>query len=379
MKVHIERRLRVAVLIPDPRAPYAGRGDENFEYEGAEASDRTILRAVSEAGFEPQPILVHLGNMDAIVNALECDAVLNLCDGTGAGHDGAPGVEIIEALERRGLPYTGARAEAYRIGCDKAAMMERFVAAGVPTPPYQILRTADETLDPRLAGHWPLLVKPRDTGGGVGIRLKSVVESEAELREQVAAVNGTYGDAIVMEYIDGRELTVGILGAGRELTVFPPLEVQFGEAFPPGRGLRTFDCKWDVHSPLYGAFALLCPAPLRPAETRRVLGAARLAYRAIRGSGYGRVDFRLDARGPFVIEVNPNCCLEWSDRDLADCAMFPVGARAAGYTFPALIRELVSHAMRAQKRRVLRGEAPASRRSKPQVGRLRSEAAVSVC
>jgi D-alanine-D-alanine ligase len=352
LEQHIERRLRVAVLIPDPFASYPGRGDENFEYEGAEASDRTILRAVGEAGFEPMPFLVHLGNVETTVSTLDCDAVLNLCDGSGAGHDGSPGVEVIEALERRGLPYTGARAEAYRIGCDKALMMERFAAAGVPTPRFQLMRSAADPIAPQLQGCWPLLVKPRDTGGGAGIRLSSVVETEEALRAQVESVSATYGEALVTEYIDGRELTVGIVGAGRRLAVFPPLEVRFGPAFPAGRGLRTFDCKWDVHSPLYGAYEPLCPAPLRPFETRRVLCAARAAYRAIRGTGYGRVDLRMDWRGPFVLEVNPNCCLEWSERSLADCAMFPIGAAAAGFTFPGLLRELIGQALRRPVRRV---------------------------
>lgn len=354
-------RLRVAVLLPDARAPYSGRGDENFEYAGAEASDQTILHAVEQAGFDVIPVLVHLGNVEPVIAGLQCDAVLNLCDGTGAGGDGVPGVEVIEALERRRIPYTGSRAEAYRVSCDKAAMLERFDAARVPTPRWQLLRSPDEPLRPDLAERFPLIVKPRDAGGGAGIRLSSIVETQAALREQLAAVHATYGDAVVAEYVDGRELTVGILGSGWGLKVFPPLEVRFGAAFPASRGIRTFDSKWDVDSPLYGAFELLCPAPLRPAELRKALAAARGAYRAIGGSGYGRVDLRLDARGPFVLEVNPNCCLEWSPVSLADCAMFPITAQAAGLGFPALMRELVEQALRLRRKDSKGGRKPAER------------------
>lgn len=343
-------RQRVAVLIPDASAPFVGRGDENFEYAGAAAADRAFLQGVEEAGFEPILVPIHLGNVEEAIADLDCDAVINLCDGTGAGGDGIPGIEVIETLEWRGIPYTGSRAEAYRIGSDKVAMKERFRAAGVPTPAFQVFATPDQPLDPAIAGRWPLIVKPCDAGGSAGISLRSVVTGEAELRERIASVNATYGDALVEEYIDGREVTVGVMGSGRDLTVFPPLEVQFGAAFPPGRGMRTFDTKWDVTSPLYSGFRLVCPAPMEPAETRRVTHVARAAYRAIAGSGYGRVDLRLDARGPFALEVNPNCSLEWHPTVEAECAMFPIAAQAGGYGFPELLRELVTRAMKLNPR-----------------------------
>ncbi len=72
------------------------------------------------------------------------------------------------------------------------------------------------------------------------------------------------------------------------------------------------------------------------------------------------MDLRLDARGPFAIEVNPNCCLEWHPENEAESAMFPIGARAAGFSFPGLIRELVARALRQRPR--LRRKATAVRR-----------------
>src|SRR5688572_29119195 len=112
------QRLRVAVLIADPHAPFQGRGDENHDYAGAEAADRAFLQAVEDAGYEPIFVPVHLANVDETIRSLDCDAVINLCDGTGIGGDGLPGVEVIDALEWRGMPYTGARADFYRLGSD---------------------------------------------------------------------------------------------------------------------------------------------------------------------------------------------------------------------------------------------------------------------
>lgn len=346
----VRKGLRVIVLLPDPAGPHSGRGDENFDYAGAGDCDRMLLDSVVRAGFEVGVRYVHLDNIDAVVEALVCDAVLNLCDGSGREKDGMPGLEALDALERRGLPYTGSRASAYAIGSDKVAMKERFAAWGVPTPAWQLVSSSEDELAPALLAALPLIVKPRDGGGSAGIRLASVVHDERELRERIGEVCATYGQALVEQYIDGREITVGVLDTRRGPRVLPPLEVRFGESFPADRKIRTFDTKWDVSSPLYHDFELLCPAPMSLALRRRVQQVARAAYAAIDGSGYGRVDMRLDESGPYVLEVNPNCSLEWSDEDVGGCAMLPTAARAAGIDYPALLRELLGGAFRMRRK-----------------------------
>lgn len=353
------RRTRVAVLCCDPASPLKSRGDEDFDYEHAEESDRAFVRALEDAGFDVTWSPVHLENVDAVVDALECDVVFNLCDGSGPGRDNYPGVEAIVALERRGLPYTGSRAEPYRTSISKVTMKERFVAAGVPTPAWQLLTARDEPLRDELRS-LPLFVKPHDAGGSAGVHLSSIIApgDELALRARVGAILADYGAALVEEYVDGREITVGLLGSGERAKALPPLEVRFGAAFPPGKGIRTHETKWDTSSPLYGSFELLCPAPLTLAATRRVLRVARDAYRAIDGAGYGRVDMRVDQRGPFVLEVNMNCSLEYGETS-ADCAMYPFAAQAAGISFPELLRRMVEDARRFHR------AAHAGRRRRP--------------
>ena len=339
-------RPRVAVLCCDPASPLRARADEDFDYEHADEADRAFVRALEEAGFEVAWCPVHLQNVDAVVDALDCDGVFNLCDGSGPGRDNYPGLEAIAALERRGLPYTGARAEPYRASISKVTMKQRFEAAGVPTPAWQLLEAPGEPLADALRGR-PLFVKPHDAGGSAGVHLSSIIApgDERALRERADAICRAYGAALVEEYVDGREITVGLLGSGERAKALPPLEVRFGAAFPPGKGIRTHETKWDTSSPLYGSFELLCPAPLTPTETRRLLRVARSAYGAIDGAGYGRVDMRLDHRGPFVLEVNMNCSLEHGE-SAADCAMYPFAARAAGIPFPELLRRMIDDAKR---------------------------------
>lgn len=359
-----KRRLRVAVLMADPGAPYPGRGDENIPYDGAAEANAILMKALATAGFEARLQLIHCGNVEQVIEALECDVAFNLCEGNGAGRDGLPGVEVIEVLERRGILYTGARAEFYRLAYSKIALKRRFRAAGLATPAYQVFRSPQEALHPSLARRFPLIVKPSDSGGSAGIHLRSVVRDPAELREQVAEVAGTYGEALAEEYIDGREITVALLGQGRDLTVFPLLELQFGSAFPAERRIQTFELKWDRDSPLYSAFQWLCPPPLEPTERRRIEAAGRAAYRAVGGSGYGRVDLRLRGETPFVLEVNANPSLDWSEHDEYSCAEFPLVAAAAGWNYASLLREIVLQPLRhrtAARSTPRRG--PAARRS----------------
>lgn len=340
------RALRVAVLLARPTDGLPGRGEENHESAGADAADRVLLAAARGAGLDAFVVPVGLDDVARVVEGLECDVVLNLCDGSGADRDGLPGLEALAALDRRGLPYTGARAPFYAIGSDKAAMKRRFAAVGVPTPAWQVFLRADDPLGPGLEGG-ELFVKPRDSGASIGIDLESVVTSTAALRARVAAVCATFGEALVERYIDGREITIGVLDGPGGPRVLPPLEVLFGPAFPRGRGIRTFASKHMPDSGLYHDMSIRCPAALPGPLARRLQELARAAYVAVEGSGYGRVDLRLDARGePFVLEVNPACSLEWSETSVEDCAMFPLAARASGLEFGALLRALVDEALR---------------------------------
>ena len=355
------RPMRVAILMCDAATADQGRGDENFLYEGAEHADRLMIEAAQSLGHTVLPHYVHLRNVDAVVDALDCDVVLNLCDGSGEGKDGLPGVEAIRALERRGLAYSGAGTRAYELTSDKVRTKHVLRAAGVPVPHAQVFESADDPLDRELVGR-RLIVKPSDSFGSSGIDLGSVVSSEEELRARVASMLPVYGPPLVEEYIDGREITVGLLGSGGRARALPPLEVCFGEVFPGDRRIRTHATKWDVHSPLYGGFTLSCPARLPLAVTRRCLAVARAAYLACDCTGYGRVDLRVDARGPFVLEVNANCSLEWGET-AGDCAMLPSAAQAAGFSYAMLLQRLIDDALRMHAKRARAARAPRARRA----------------
>jgi D-alanine-D-alanine ligase len=146
--------------------------------------------------------------------------------------------------------------------------------------------------------------------------------------------------ALVEEFVDGRELNVALLGSGDAAEVLPLSEIDFSRV-PAGRPrILTYAAKWDVASEEYETTPSVGARPLEKELERRVHAVARAAYAALRLSGYGRVDLRLDpARGPLVIDVNPN-------PDLSPDAGFAKAARRAGLSHADIVRRIVEDALR---------------------------------
>lgn len=337
--------LRVAILYPESDPTLVrGRGDEPASLDWSIDTYGQFREALESLGWDPVDVGIGFATLSRLAE-LDCDVAINLCDGSTI--DGEPGVEVIDALEARGIPYTGARRAAYWLGSDKVRMKVRFLNAGVPTPRFRVVVDPDELVAGPDGLRFPLFVKPRDSGGSTGVGLASRVDDPLELRERLTEIVGTYGPALVEEYVDGRELSVGVLGdidGPHELVVLPPVEVRFGPAYPPERRVQTFQTKFDPTSPLYNGYELVCPAPLDAAETEAVVAAARAAYASIGGTGYGRVDMRLQDGEPYVLEVNPNCSLEWSSEPTGMC-LFPFAAQTIGWTQADVYRKLVEVAL----------------------------------
>ncbi len=251
-------------------------------------------------------------------------------------------------LELAGIPYTGSSPLGHALALDKVVTKILMSDAGVPTPAYCVLgreflssadsrarsfETAGEgAIVPRcLDGlRYPLVVKPRHESTSYGLRL---VHTPTELSEAVAAIVAKYQqDALVEEYIDGREVCIGLLG-NDPVEFLPPVELDFGQ-----RDLRimTWDDKYHkrMDEP-----TKICPAPLAASEVSALNDLALLVFRACHLRDYARVDIRLDAQGrPFVLEVN-------SMASLGDGGSYVTAAKAAGYTYPTLVARILDIAL----------------------------------
>ena len=259
------------------------------------------------------------------------DIAFNICE----GHQGdSREAQVPAILETLSIPYTGSKVLTLALTLDKAMCKRVLVAEGLPTPPFQVFARPDEPLDASL--RFPLFVKPTREGTGMGITSDSIVCDEGALRKQVSKIIATYRQpALVEEFVDGREVTVGMLG-NEELHVFPILEVDFGPCPPEEAGIYTSRVKTE----LYNVPRYLCPAPLEEAVARELDRLAMAAFRATGCLDVARVDFRLDHESqPWILEINP---LPGLTPEISDLVMI---AAADGMGHTDLVNAILNEAL----------------------------------
>ncbi len=257
------------------------------------------------------------------------DVFINLCD--GAWDEDRPGIEVVQALEKIGLAFTGATSSFYEPSREAMKIAGHY--AGIAAPAYVHARTEDAL--ERAAGlRFPLIVKHPNSYGSVALTRASRVETPEAMQEQGRRMIAAFGSALVEEFIEGREFTVLVAehpDAARPPTVYTPVEFRF----PEGETFKHFDLKWvDYHG--------MTAAPCRDeALTGQLKEVSRRFFTAIGGTGYGRCDFRMNADGElFMLEINPNCGMFYPPED-AGSADFILLNDPAGHTgFIAQILEV---------------------------------------
>ncbi len=276
-------------------------------------------------------VLPDLAWLDAVRDA---DLVFNLCEGIG----GVSHLEykVASAIELCGVPYTGAHAWTMTLCHRKPLLNAVLQANGLPIPRW---RSLESTLQNEPDVPLPAIVKPAAEDASVGIDQGSVVTTPDALLERIRHLLAQqFTEIMAQEYIAGREVAVGFVGE----ETLPISEIDF-TAMPAGTWpIISFAAKWKPGSPEDVGTQPICPANLDPHLADRVTEAATRAWRAVRGSGYGRVDLRVDATGnPWVIEVNPN-------PDLSTDAGLARMAEAAGWSYDELVNQIADVALEKQ-------------------------------
>ena len=274
------------------------------------------------------------------------DIFVNLCEGY-LDWD-VPSIDVIEALERLGLPYTGPNAALY----DPSKSLMKYVAhtAGVRTPSHTVVPRGHTGPLSTNGLRYPLFVKPAHAGDSLGIDEYSLVHDEAALQRQVDVTLNNHGDALVEEYVEGREFTVLVM-AGVEpdddATALAPVEY----LFPTGTTYKTYALKTsDLHPSANIAVS-------DPALAARLQDSARRVFHAFAGVGYARMDFRLDAHGAlFFLEVNFTCSVFYphGSEGSADHILALDGLGQDGFAM-RIIAEGIARHRRAQKPWEMRG------------------------
>ncbi len=296
-------------------------GGDSAEREVSIASGRRVAAALRELGYTAD--YVEIADLDGIVPGIRgAEAVFNCLHG-GAGENGTVQL-LLEAME---VPYPGSGPLASALAMDKPRAREAFVGKGLAVPDGLLYQGGEiddfcdrvvETIP------FPLVLKPRDQGSSVGVR---IVQDDEELRAQAAEIIGRFGSLLVERYIEGRDLTVGILEIDGEAEPLPIVEMR------PKRDFYDYTAKYTP-----GMTEFLVPAPLPEGVTARAQEAALTAHRALGCRGFSRVDLRLSPEGtPYVLEVN-------TIPGMTETSDLPQAAEAAGITFAELVEHMLTSA-----------------------------------
>lgn len=232
------------------------------------------------------------------------------------GEDGAVQAE----LDALGMPYTGCDAAASRVAFDKLLTKQRCVAAGVPTPRFEVF-TSPAASWPR-GWNPPVVLKPVRQGSSVGL---GFVERVADWPTALTEAFRHDTEVLCEERIVGREATVGVLDG----VPLPLVEVR------PRSGVYDYRSKYTA-----GATEYLCPAPFEAELTARIQAVGLAAFRAVQARDYARVDVMVPRAGePLVLEVN-------TLPGMTETSLLPKAAAAAGIPYAELCERMVRLALR---------------------------------
>jgi D-alanine-D-alanine ligase len=309
-----------------------------------------IFDALQALGYRPTRFAVER-DVRSLLNGISRgrpDLVFNICE-TFANKNTFE-VNVAAFLELLEVPFTGSGTSGLLLAQDKALAKKLFTFHKVRSPDFGVFTDENSVLGEAL--HFPLFVKPLRADASIGIAPESIVHSVEELRERVRYVHSIGEIALAEEYIEGRELYVGVLGGGGGIppTALPVVELQFRGPYPKDRPrIADAKAKFEKDTPEFkGTRSVIArlPAELR----QRVQEVAITAFDALGLRDYARVDFRLSSSGePYVLEINPNPYLEQS-------AEFAMAAKANGLEYPELVHLIVQRALaRAPKKPVEEG------------------------
>ena len=333
--------MKIAVLynLPDSESERCA-SEMAAELEVLETA-KAVTKCLNDAGCEAVPVRC---SRDSILSLTKFDAVFNLAEGFENDLKAEP--YVAGMLKLLGLPYTGSPPEALERCRDKYLSKLVLERENVPTPRFQLFRSEDESF----TLSYPVIIKPVLEDASIGITIDSLAANEDELRAKVRRVLESYRQpALAEEYIDGREMNVALIMWENTTELLPISEIVFDlpENVPQILG---FEAKWIEESPLYQKTEPLCPAPI-DSDLEKEMG--RLAIKACSVLGvknYARVDFRVKGDQPFVIEVNPNPCIN------PHGSGFARAAKAAGVDYADLVSKILNASLEGKK--LSRGQTP---------------------
>ena len=331
------KKFRILALVHDHLVPpedTAGVDVREAEWK----MEYDVTETLKEMGHPVRVLGLHdeLRPIRPIVASFKPHIVFNLMEAFA----GVPTFDqnVVSYLELMRLPYTGCNPRGLMLARDKALSKKILAYHRIAVPEFIVVRRGARPRLPRRL-HFPLIVKSLFYEASAGISQASVVENEDQLARRVQFIHESLGTAAIVEqFIDGRELYVGVLGNQR-LDVFPVWEMSFAGMPDNKWRIATERVKWSTkYQKRHGI--MTDAAPLDDAAAARIQHTARRAFRTLDLSGYARIDFRIDERGrAFVLEANPNPNLAYGE-DFAE------SAEVSGLSYERLLARILALGLR---------------------------------
>jgi D-alanine-D-alanine ligase len=314
--------------------------------DAAPASDRSpVVRTLDKKEVEEEvaEALTRLGH-EAVLYELDgshksllglartdCDLVFNLVE--SFADDDTADFKVAAFLELLGRKYTGSGPHGLLLAQDKAIAKKIFAFHGIHTPTFA--KSFRGRLDFSHDLQFPVIVKPAREDGSIGIEFSAVVSSIRELMERMDWLHANFDSPVLIEeYIDGREMYVGVLGNDKP-EALPVVELDLSKLPDGTPRIAAAEVKWGKGTKAYRDTKSAIATDLQEDVVKVLQQTAIAAYQALELRDYGRVDMRLQPDGHVqVIEVNPN---PW----LGSRAEFAMAARKAGRTYTQLVQEIV--------------------------------------
>ncbi len=335
------KRLRVLVLMHEDLVP-----PESLEgYTDKEIflwkSEYDVVASLRDMGHvvEPLGVVDDLGLIRKAIRDFKPHVAFNLLEEFHgvAVYD----QHVVSYLELVRQPYTGCNPRGLLLAHDKGLCKKILTYHRILTPKFAVFPRQQRVKRPRRL-EFPLLVKSTVEDASLGISQASVVHNDEKLIERIHFIHQQLGtDAIVEQYIDGRELYVGVLGNQR-LKTFPIWEMVFAKMPEHLPHIATAKVKWDEDYQKKYGITTQAAKNLPPGAGEAIARLCKRIYRVLSLSGYARMDLRLTRDGRvYVLEANPNPNLEYGE-DFAE------SAEAVGISYEALIQRILNMGIRYQ-------------------------------
>jgi D-alanine-D-alanine ligase len=334
-------RLRVLALVHRHLIP-PDTLDEGIDIVSAPwRTEYDVISTLRAMGHDVQALGVHddLGEIRRVATEWKPHIAFNLLEGFDdiAIFD----QNVVSHLELLKLPYTGCNPRGLLLARDKSLSKKLLAYHRIAVPEFEVFRAGRPIRRPKRLP-FPLIVKSLTQEASIGISQASVVDTDDKLKERVAFIHESIGTAAIVEqYIEGRELYVGILG-NQTLQSLPVWELFFSNMPPEAKRIATDRVKWSVKYQKKYGIESGAAKDLPELVCDTIQHVCKRAFRALELSGFARIDLRLDEAGHvWVLEANPN-------PQIAKGEDFAASAEKVGLSYETVLQRIINLGLRWQ-------------------------------